>query len=623
MPLDHHAIWSRRPSRATSWLVSVALVVLWIILALVVFSHVVLPFSYGLPLLVCVWTRDRVALVGMAAIFAVTLSVEILWVLPSGAFPSPGRWAVYTAALISIAITAATVHLIIALLDSIEASLRKATEAAAQVRSQAAELQASEARTRQLAEAMPNLVWTSTADGQTDYLSPQWTQYTGISEEPQLGDRWLEQVHPEDRDALALAWSSSVRNETLLDVEYRIRRHDGVYRWFKARGVCQRDGSGRLVKWLGSNTDIHELRMVDQRKTEFLATLSHELRNPLAAIRYALTVSMGPEGSSERALSVIHRQVGHMARLVDDLLDITRIRSNRFELRIERVDLAMVIQQAVDSALPDVRRAQHDLAVSVPSAPIRLNADPDRLTQVLTNLLSNAARYTPRRGHIGLSVAVVDGMVVISVLDDGVGIRPENLGRIFERFTQLDGVGQGGLGIGLALVEAIVEMHGGHVTAHSEGEGRGSRFDVHLPMAATTDTAPSPAADTPVSGARRRILVVDDNADVADMMKMMLELHGHTVEVAYDGRTALALAEAFSPEIALLDIGLPDIDGYELATRLRQAPATSDTYIIAVSGWGQAEDRTRALERGFAAHLTKPAELAEVIRLVAAVPRER
>jgi PAS domain S-box-containing protein len=519
-PGESLAIRSRTPSRAASVSVSLALVAIWGVLRLVVFPHSVLPLSYVAPLLVCIWTRDRAALVGMAAAFMVLLSVELFWLPSSPPLPtgSPGLWIAYTASLATIVVAAAVVHLIINWRSALESSSQRAHEASEEVRARAAELHASETRLRQLAEAMPNLVWTCTADGHYDYVGPQWAKHTGIPEAAHLGHGWLEQVHPEDREALALAWRSAVREGSVFDAEFRIRRHDGVYRWFKGRGVCQRDHTDEIVKWYGSNTDIHDLRVAeerlraaDRRKAEFLAMLSHELRNPLAAIRYALTVAMTDVVAGERALSVIDRQLDHLVRLVEDLLDITRIGSNRFQLRIERVELAKVIQQAVDTALPEVRRAQHALVVTLPPTPIHLEADPDRLAQVVNNLLSNAARYTPKGGHIEVQARAADGMVVISVGDDGAGVRPEDLGRIFEMFTQLGEPGRVGLGIGLALVKAIVERHGGHVTVHSEGEGRGCRFEVHLPVTATAASSPAAPADdeAPSSPHRDRMMASD------------------------------------------------------------------------------------------------------------------
>jgi PAS domain S-box-containing protein len=480
---------SSKPSKTLSLLVSLAMLASWGIVRLVVFPHFMLPLSYVAPLFVCVWTRDRTALLGLTAVFMVLLTLELFWVLPPAALSGGARWSVYGALLAIIAGTATLVRLVIDWRESLEDASQRACATAEQVRSKAVELHASETRVRQLAEAMPNLVWTCTPDGLCDYVGPQWVGYTGLPETAILGFRVLELVHPEDRDALTLAWSNAVRDGGVFDVEFRIRRHDGMFRWFKARGVDQRDGSGRVVKWFGSNTDIHDLRMAEQRlrvadrsKADFLATLSHELRNPLAAIRYALNVAMTHENAGARALSVIDRQLQHLVRLVDDLLDITRIGSNRFQLRVERVELATVIQQAVDTALPEVRRAEHALVVGLTPTPLELDADPVRMAQVIHNLLSNAARYTPQGGHIELSARAAEGMVVISVGDDGIGVLREDLDRIFEMFTQLGEPGRVGLGVGLALVKAIVEGHGGYVTVHSEGRGRGSRFDVHLPQ---------------------------------------------------------------------------------------------------------------------------------------------
>jgi CheY-like chemotaxis protein len=302
------------------------------------------------------------------------------------------------------------------------------------------------------------------------------------------------------------------------------------------------------------------------------------------------------------------------------LLDITRIGSNKFQLRKRRVDIAAVIQQGAEAASPEIQRGGHECNIMLPPVPIYVEADPDRLAQIVTNLLNNAARYTPAGGRITLAVTTTDGEVVISVGDSGIGLRAEDLGRVFDMFTQLAEPGRGGLGIGLALVKTVVELHGGRVEAHSAGEGQGSRFDVHLPMQpAWADPLPTPPLPAPAPGPMpsRRVLVVDDNADAADMMKAVLDIHGHAVEVAYDGGSALRVLATFTPDIVLLDIGLPDIDGYELARVLRNDPKWRGAYLVAVTGWGQEEDRARARERGFDAHLTKPADLDEITRLIA------
>jgi signal transduction histidine kinase len=386
MPIEVPVSGSSQPSRTVSRLLSAALVIVWEAIRLILFSESLPPLTNVLPLLVCVWTRDRLALVAMALAFAIVDTVDIFWVLPAGTLSLTAKWLSLGATLVNIVVAATVVHVIIGLRTAYEASLQRARWAAAQVEAQAQELR--------------------------------------------------------------------VQSEAL-------DRH---------------------------NTELEQLaeilRAADRNKSQFLATLSHELRNPLAAIRYALDLMDLGEDAAEQARSVMGRQLRHLVRLVDDLLDITRIASNKLQLRPLRVELAAVIQQAVDAASPEIQQGHHTLALALPPAPILLEADPDRLAQVVTNLLCNAARYTPRGGHIDVSATTDDGMVMLSVRDDGVGLRPEDIRRVFEMFTQLGEPGRGGLGIGLALVKSIVELHGGHITAHSDGVGRGSRFEVQLPMIA-------------------------------------------------------------------------------------------------------------------------------------------
>jgi PAS domain S-box-containing protein len=357
------------------------------------------------------------------------------------------------------------------------------------------------------------------------------------------------------------------------------------------------------------------LREADRRKDEFLATLAHELRNPLAPIRNALhllrlTGGSGP--AADRIHEMMERQVGHMVRLVDDLLEVSRITRGKIELRRERVELAAVVRNAVETSRPLVEAARHDLSVSVSGEPVIVEADPVRLAQVVSNLLNNAAKYTDEGGRIAVSARREGGDAVVAVRDSGAGIPEEMLPRIFEMFTQVDrtlGRAAGGLGIGLALTRSVVEMHGGRVEARSDGPGRGSEFVVRLPLAAAEGSAADGEARdgvTPAALAPRRILAVDDNRDAADSMGMLLRLLGADVQVVYDGPAALAAIGDDRPEVILLDIDMPGMDGYEVARRLRQDPRLGDATLIALSGWGQEDDRRRAREAGFDHHLVKP-----------------
>lgn len=358
----------------------------------------------------------------------------------------------------------------------------------------------------------------------------------------------------------------------------------------------------------------------DQHRTRFLAVLSHELRNPLAPIRFALDLlARDPAPAAQlRGRTVIERQLNHLVRLVDDLLDLTRLTSQKLNLRRQVVGVECIIHDAVEAALPNIEAAGHDFVVPAIPANLWIDADPHRVAQAVTNLLNNAAKFTPRGGRVDLVVDGTGSDVFIRVADTGVGLSERDRARVFEMFTQVDGT-QGGLGIGLALVKAIVELHGGTVEVKSGGANAGSELTIGLPRVQPAENVEMTNVD--LNRTRpRRILVVDDNVDAADMMQTLLELDGHDVRVAHDGEGALALAAEFQPEIGLFDLGLPGMDGNELARRIRDTPGGARVFLVAVTGWGQEEDRARSREHGFNAHLTKPAEPEAIRRLIAGVP---
>ncbi|MBD8532043.1 MULTISPECIES: PAS domain-containing protein [unclassified Massilia] len=365
-----------------------------------------------------------------------------------------------------------------------------------------------------------------------------------------------------------------------------------------------------------------DLSDADRRKTEFLATLAHELRNPLAPIRSGLGV-MRLSGDNPAAVrkvrDMMERQVGHMVHLIDDLLDVARISGGKLELKRERADLRRVLGSAVETSAPLIDAARHQLHVSLPETALIVDADVTRIAQVVANLLNNAAKYTPAGGRIDLSLRAEDGMALIVVSDTGVGIPADSLESVFDMFKQVDRHmerAQGGLGIGLSLVRRLVEMHGGAVSAASAGAGRGSTFEVRLPLAgAEVLEAPllqegrSAAA---AQGQAIRILVVDDNVDAALTLAMILEASGHLTRVAHDGIAALALAREFLPQVAFLDIGMPGLNGYETASAMRRTPGLEDVTLVALTGWGTESDRLRSSDAGFDHHLTKPAQLSAV-----------
>lgn len=358
-----------------------------------------------------------------------------------------------------------------------------------------------------------------------------------------------------------------------------------------------------------------ELRDADRRKDEFLATLAHELRNPLAPIRNGLQILRlsDPQDDVDRIRLMMERQLNQMVRLVDDLLDVSRVTRNKLELRMERIELKTAIQSAIETSQSLIEQAGHRFSCQLPSAPVYLDADLTRLAQVFSNLLNNSAKYTPKGGKISLVAEAVADDITVTVRDNGIGIPAESLHSIFEAFSQVDRNlerAQGGLGIGLTLVRRLIEMHGGSVEAFSDGPGCGSEFTVRLPI--LKDSVAE--QQTPVSGsgtlpsAKRRILVVDDNRDAADSLSMMLSLMKHDIRSAHDGLTAMTEAEEFRPEMILLDIGMPDLSGYEVCRRIRQQPWSEGMTIVALTGWGQNEDRRRSAEAGFNHHLVKPVD---------------
>lgn len=372
-----------------------------------------------------------------------------------------------------------------------------------------------------------------------------------------------------------------------------------------------------------------ELAEANRHKDEFLATLAHELRNPLAPIRNAVQY-LGMDGLTERDVKtgrdVISRQVTVMVRLIDDLLDVSRISRNKLDIRKQRVVLASILESAVESSRPLIQECGHELTIRLPSEPVELDADPVRLAQVFLNLLNNAAKYTKRGGHIWLAADREGSDAVISVRDNGVGIPGDMLPHVFEMFKQVDRSlerSQGGLGIGLTLVRRLLDLHDGNIEAHSDGPDQGSEFVVRLPLIQPplelTHTSDEPRAAS-LSGSR--ILVVDDNKDSADSLGMLLRLKANQIHTAHDGLEAVEIAETFRPDLVLLDIGLPKLSGYDVARRIRQQPWGRDVILVALTGWGQDEDRRRSQEAGFDFHIVKPVELAALEKLLAESGKE-
>jgi two-component system CheB/CheR fusion protein len=485
------------------------------------------------------------------------------------------------------------------------------------------ELRVSEQRFRTLANTVPVLIWQNDEEGRNVFVNQYYLDFTGKSFEDVMGVRWHELVHPDDAPAYIADYMDAVRTRQPWRNLDRLLRRDGQWRWFDnyAQPLFAPDGS--YAGHVGASLDITDavlaeqaLKETDRRKDEFLAVLAHELRNPLAPISNAVHLLRHPDGRrrADRLVEMLGRQVRQMIKLVDDLLEISRITRDKIELHCQPLLLADVVHGAVETSRPLIDQQHHHLDVRLPDEPLTLHADSVRLTQVLANLLNNAAKYTDQGGRIALE-ARRDGLEVeITVRDNGIGIPPGHLPEVFDMFTQAHraaGRGQGGLGIGLAMVRSLVLMHGGTVEAKSAGAGRGSEFIVRLPLAeppaAEHDGTGTAAGAAPLAG--QRILVVDDNRDAADTLAMLLDADGARAGAVYDGPSALATLPALRPHTVLLDLGMPDMDGFEVARRIRADPAWSGVRIVALTGWGQEGDRERTRGAGFDFHLTKPVDL--------------
>ena len=506
-------------------------------------------------------------------------------------------------------------------------------------------LRESEERFRNLADNMSQLAWTADANGVITWYNQRWYDYTGTTLEEMAGSGWKRVHHPDHVDRVVARLQRSWDTGEVWEDTFPLRGQDGNYRWFLSRAVPIRDQHDNVVRWFGTNTDITEQRQmaddlrqyaaemaeVARRRTEFVAILAHELRNPLAPIRSAAHVlrhsaAHGPEWATNEAIrsaaEMVERQVGHMVRLVDDLLDVSRVNLGKVELRRGRIDLSAVVHQVLETVRPGCESHGQELTTAFPPQPVYVDADPIRLAQIVGNLLNNACKFTPIGGGIWLMIEATGEQAVIRVRDTGIGIAAGQLSRIFEMFTQVDTSRErslSGLGIGLTLVKDLVEMHGGTVEAHSAGPGQGSEFVVRLPLAPALSASP-PAEGRTWSGSpavHRRLLIVDDNRDAADALGMLLKLDGHEIHIAHDGLEAVEAVARIRPDLVLLDIGLPKLNGYEVGGKIRAEPWGAKVVLIAVTGWGQEEDRRESRDAGFDGHLVKPVDLAVLTKLLA------
>ena len=463
------------------------------------------------------------------------------------------------------------------------------------------------------------------------WWSPEMYPLFGLepSSDPLSVDAFSSFIHPDDRAELWRKTQECIARQEAFRHEYRIIRTDGTVRWMMNQSQVGVDQQGRVERITGVATDITEkreleeaLKEADRKKDEFLGILAHELRNPLAPIRNGLQLIKLADGlpeTVERSRAMMERQLNQMVRLIDDLMDLTRITQGKLVLQKQRMILSLALRDAIDASAPLLERREQTLTVQIPDAPIPIDGDGTRLAQVFSNLLNNAAKYTDKGGRLRLCAEHRGSEAVVTVEDNGIGIPAPMLPKVFDMFTQVDRSlerTQGGLGIGLSIVKRLVEMHGGRVQALSDGHDRGSRFVVSLPVAASTANETTASPDEGATAVRRRILVVDDNRDGAGSLAELLELMGNDAQTAHDGVEALEVAETFRPQLILMDLGMPRLNGFDACRRIRAAPWGKTMLIVAQTGWAQEEDKRRVQEAGFDLHLVKPVDAAKLKKLL-------
>jgi PAS domain S-box-containing protein len=450
-------------------------------------------------------------------------------------------------------------------------------------------------------------------------------------------ERFTNMIHPDDRARVLAAISKSIATGELYEADYRIPQLSGKDIWVTAKGRLFDDEQGGAKRFAGVAVDITEhrnkqdelarlardLAAAHRRQSEFLATLAHELRNPLAPIRTALDlmrIGQPDSQATERLRGMMERQVSQLAHLIDDLMDLARINNGKVELRLQPQDVGGAIRAAIETSMPHIERARHQLVTLIPAEVLFVEGDMLRLAQVFSNILANAAKYTPKGGKIEIAVRRENDLAVIEIKDNGIGIPQDSLAGVFDMFSQVrTDIAQGGLGIGLSLVKRIVELHNGSVDAASGGIGHGATFTIRLPLvAAMPETAEAIGDEMPTSAgvASYRILVADDNTDAAETLASVLKYHGHEVGIAADGEQAIALAQQLVPQFAFLDIGMPGKDGHAVARQIRATQTLKNTVLVAVTGWGTAADRTLSKEAGFDYHLTKPVSITDIAKVL-------
>lgn len=517
-------------------------------------------------------------------------------------------------------------------------------------------LHASETRFRQLADAMPQIVFSARPNGHVDYFNRKWYEYTGFPDDGTTGDEsWVAVHEPERLEHVAAIWGEALRTGQPYEIEYRLRRHDGMWRWHLGRALPIKDADGKVIRWFGTNTDIHDQRMLleanqglleseriarieveraSRIKDEFLATLSHELRTPLNAIVGWTQILRSDPSSQEdlhHGLEIIERNTRAQAQIIEDLLDMSRIISGKIHLELTRIDLSDAIRMAIKSITPSAISKNLRIELSLDPRRHIVNADAARIQQILWNLLTNAAKFTPSGGLIRIELTRSDRHVSVSVTDTGEGIDPDFLPHVFDRFRQADPTTtrkHGGLGLGLSIVRQLTELHGGVIHAQSAGKGQGARFVVTLPVVEEESPTASKRLSTdsvsiddePSSLSGIRVLVVDDDEDSRTVLRRLIERAGAAVVTAKSADEALHAVRSSSPDLIVSDIGMPGRDGYALISDLRtfsQIPA------IAITAYARSEDRVKAIRLGFNFHLPKPVEPAELITVIQSLMTRR
>ncbi len=481
-----------------------------------------------------------------------------------------------------------------------------------------------------IVESSDDIILSKTLDGVITSWNRGAQRVLGYAPNEVIGKHVSTLMPPEASEDTERILSRIRRGEPVDHYQTKRRRKDGTIIDVSLTVSPIRDSEGAIIGASKVGRDItaqktweRELQESSRRKDEFLAMLAHELRNPIGVINGAAQLfgKLQTEAELEWAKAVIKRQIKHLSRMIDDLLDVSRITRGKITLRKEPLNLAPIVSSALENVRSLVEERKHEVSVSLAPGELRLEADPLRLEQILINLLTNAAKYTPVRGHISVIASREQDEIVVKVRDNGVGVAPEILPRIFDLFAQGDRTvarSEGGLGIGLTIVRQLLELHGGSVTAKSEGPGHGSEFTLRLPALTGSVAAPSTSgALPPTARGSSRVLVVDDNDDMAAGLAKLLRLLGHDVQTAADGRTAIDMALAFRPEIVLLDIGLPGMDGYEVIRRLRKDDCCRDALFIAITGYGQDEDLRRSKEAGFDHHMVKPIDYEALMMVIA------